>query len=141
MITPDFAAYAVRVEVHLHDRVPSAAIRKAVEGMLARIAAECANAGAYLIGHIKCLAETKGNGMLAVSVVDANSAPHSRGHLDEGIKEIDVIINVLLYGLTRRAIQDIVDPLAEKELSFLGGHLHIEDLDRAHKHDGEHKHH
>jgi hypothetical protein len=141
MITPDFAAYAIRVEIHFHHWVASATIQKTVEGLLAKIAANCADAGAYLIGHIKCVAESKEKGMLAVSVVDASSVPHSRGHLEEGIEEMDLIINVLLYGLARRAIQDVVVPLAQKELSFPGSHLHFEDLDEVHEHKDEHDHH
>jgi ABC-type Zn2+ transport system substrate-binding protein/surface adhesin len=64
----------------------------------------------------------------------------SRGQLDEGIKEMDIIINVLLYGLTRKKIQEIVDPLALSEMAFPGAHAHVEDLEKAHDHDHDHDH-
>lgn len=134
MITPDFAAYAVGADVHLHDPVPAAELTGRVERLLTNIALECVRAGADLIGHIKCIVETDGKGFLAVSVVDPSGAPHSRGQLHEGVKEMDVIVNVLLYGLQRSKIQEIVDPLVRKELTVPGGHLALEDLDK-HEHD------
>ncbi len=153
MITPDFAAYAVGADVHLHNGTSSAEMTRRIEGLLTKIALECMNEGADLIGHIKCIVETGGKGFLAVSVVDASGQPHTRGELQEGIKEMDVIINVLLYGLKRSKIQEIVDPLVRQELSVPGGHLTLEDLEKhehahgddghghAHEHDHEHEHH
>jgi hypothetical protein len=142
MITPDFAAYAVGADVHFHAAVPAAELTTRVERLLREIALECVRAGADLIGHIKCIVETDGKGFLAVSVVDASGAPHTRGQLQEGIGEMDVIVNVLLYGLKRSRIQEIVDPLVRRELSVPGGHLHLEDLEKhEHAHcDGDHEH-
>ena len=146
MITPDFAAYAVGADVHLHDSAPPAELARRIEGLLTKIALECVKAGADLIGHIKCIVETDGKGFLAISVVDASGAPHTRGKLEEGIEEMDVIINVLLYGLKRSRIQEIVDPLVRQELSIPGAHLTLEDLEKHehahgdHDHDHEHGH-
>jgi hypothetical protein len=148
MITPDFAAYAVGADVHLHDGTTSEELTKRIESLLTKIALECVNAGADLIGHIKCIVETDGKGFLAVSVVDASGQPHARGKLEEGIEEMDVIVNVLLYGLKRSKIQEIVDPLVRQELSVPGSHLVLEDLEKhvhehgddGHDHDHEHKH-
>lgn len=139
MITPDFAAYAVGADVHLHDGTRSEELTRRIEGLLTKIALECVNAGADLIGHIKCIVETDGKGFLAVSVVDASGQPHTRGKLEEGIEEMDVIVNVLLYGLKRSKIQEIVDPLVRQELSVPGGHLVLEDLEK-HEHDDDHEH-
>jgi hypothetical protein len=139
MITSDFSAYAVKIDVHLHDPVPSDEIRNRVEGLMTRIALDCLTAGADLIGHIKCIVETSGKGFLAVSVTTHDGKPHSKGRLDEGIKEMDIIVNVLLYGLSRKGIQDLVDPLALKEMAFPGATVEVEDLEKAHEHDHEHE--
>jgi hypothetical protein len=150
MITPDFSAYAVKVDIHLHKKVPPSEIKSKVEGLMTKITLKCLEAGADLIGHIKCIVETEGKGFLAVSVTTHDGKPMSRGELDQGIEEMDIIINVLLYGLSRKKIQDIVDPLALKELAFPGSHAHVEDLEKAqhdvihihdHGHDHEHEHH
>lgn len=140
MITPDFSAYAVKVDVHFHGGVGPREIQARVEGLMSKIAIECVKAGAVLIGHIKCVVETPGKGFLAVSVTDADGKPYSRGGLEEGIKEMDVIVNVLLYGLPRQRIQELVDALAKKELSFPGAEIDVEDLEKAHDHEHEHGH-
>jgi hypothetical protein len=139
MITPDFAAYAVKIEVHFPREVPSATIQARVEGLMSKITLDCLKAGADLIGHIKCIVETSGQGFLAVSVTNHDGIPMSKGRLDEGIKEMDIIVNVLLYGLSRKKIQDLVDPLALKELAFPGAVVNLEDLEKAHEHDHEHE--
>jgi hypothetical protein len=140
MISSDFAAYAVKVDVHLHKPVSSVDIRSRVEGLMSRIALDCLRSGADLIGHIKCIVETEGQGFLAVSVTTHDGKPMSKGHLDEGIKRMDIIINVLLYGLSRKKIQDIVDPLALRELAFPGAEVEVEDLEKPHDHDHDHEH-
>lgn len=142
MITPDFAAYAVGADLHLHEPVPSEELVRRVERLLTKIAIECVRAGADLIGHIKCIVETDGKGFLAVSVIDASGAPHTKGKLEDGIEEMEVIINVLLYGLKRSRIQEIVDPILMKELAMPGAHLSLEDLEKhEHEHcEGDHEH-
>ena len=120
MITPDFAAYAVGADVHLHQHMPSEELVRRVEEIMTKIALECVRSGADLIGHIKCVVETKGKGFLAVSVVDESGAPHTKGKLEDGIEEMELIVNVLLYGLKRSKIQEIVDPILLRELAFPG---------------------
>ncbi len=93
MITSDFAAYAVKIDVHFERPVPSAEIQTQVEGLMTKITMGCLKAGADLIGHIKCIVETSGHGFLAVSVTNHDGIPMSKGQLDEGIKEMDVIVN------------------------------------------------
>lgn len=140
MITADFAAYAVKIDVHFHTPVPSTVIRTRVEGLMSKIALDCLKAGADLIGHIKCIVETSGQGFLAVSVTNHDGIPMSRGQLDEGIREMDIIVNVLLYGLSRKKIQDLVDPLALKEMAFPGAVVHLEGLEKAHDDERDHEH-
>jgi hypothetical protein len=140
MITPDFAAYAVKVDVHFHRPVGSADIQTRVEDLMSKIALGCLKAGADLIGHIKCIVETEGRGFFAVSVTTHDGKAMSKGHLEEGIDEMDIIVNVLLYGLSRKAIQEIVDPLALTEMAFPGAHVDVEDLEKAHEHQHGHDH-
>lgn len=149
MITPDFSAYAAKVDVHFHQTVSPSDIQGKVEKLMTKIALSCLEAGADLIGHIKCIVETEGKGFLAISVTTHDGKPMSKGQLGEGIEEMDIIINVLLYGLSRRKIQEIVDPLVLKELRFTGAHVKVEDLEKPseggvihiHDHDSEGEHH
>lgn len=143
MLTPDFAAYAVGIEVRLSRPITPAEIRSRVESLLTLIAQECDRAGATLIGHIKCVVETDGKGFMAVSVLDPTGKPTTRGELQEGITDIDIILNVLLYGLTRSRVQELVDPLALRYLAFPEAEIELEDLEKGHHehtHDGHEDH-
>lgn len=139
MITSDFSAYAVKIDVDLHETVPSALLQSRIESLLSVIARECMAAGATLIGHIKCLASTASHGFLAVSVVEEKAAPRSRGALDEGVGELSIVLNVLLYGLPRDKVVEIVERTTKCVLDIPGAHLHLSDLDEHH-HDGGHDH-
>lgn len=142
MITSDFSAYAVKIEVHLHEAVLSTRLQSRIESLLSSIARECMAAGATLIGHIKCLASTAGHGFLAVSVVEEKTPPRSRGGLDEGIDELSIVVNVLLYGLSRAQVEEIVERRTRYELDIPGAHIHLNDLDDHHHDAGhDHKHH
>ena len=86
MITPDFAAYAVGADVHLHQHMPSEELVRRVEEIMTKIALECVRSGADLIGHIKCVVETKGKGFLAVSVSTSPAHRIPRGNWKMGSK-------------------------------------------------------
>lgn len=135
MITPDFAAYAVGIDIRFDRPVTAKEVQSRIETMISKVARACDEAGATLIGHIKCVVETKGKGFLGVSVTDPTGAPTSRGELQDGIDEMKVIVNVLLYGLKRHTIQELVDPIAEKEMAFQGAKVRLEDLEREHRHE------
>ncbi|NLK26050.1 MAG: hypothetical protein GX307_05700 [Euryarchaeota archaeon] len=135
MMTPDFSAYAVGVDVHLDCPVAPKEICSAIEDLLGHIARECDRAGATLIGHIKSVVETDGQGFLGVSVIDPTGEATFRGELQEGITQMDIIINVLLYGLTKDRLQGLVDPLVRKYLVFPGGEIELKGLEECHDHD------
>lgn len=141
MITSDFSAYAVKIDIHLHESVLSATLHSRIESLLSAIAKECMAAGATLIGHIKCLATTADHGFLAASVVDERVAPRSRGGLEDGIEEIAIVLNALLYGLSRDKVEQIVKRTAQQELDIPGAHIHLTDLDGDNHHGGHHHEH
>lgn len=146
MITPDFSAYAVNAELRSDRPMQAAELEAAVEGLLSHIAQACGAAGAVLIGHIKCVLETPQQGFLASSVLEPQGKPMSRGELRDGMTEAEVLINVLLYGLTREQVRGIVNPLAERELSLPGVRVKIRDLEEPgnlvhfHEHGSESDH-
>lgn len=141
MITSDFAAYAVGVDAHFDPPISGKELQGRVERLMARIAQECTREGATLIGHIKCVVETTGSGFLQVSVTEPSGRPMARGDLADHVPEMELIVNVLLYGLTRSKVKSIVDPLAMSELQVSGAELGIEDLEKGHDHDHEHHEH
>jgi hypothetical protein len=135
MITSDFVAYALRVGVKVPAPLPPSLVKERLVELMKSIAAECDKAGSTLIGHIKCMLDAGEKGFLAVSTIDASGHATVRGELRGGIDELNVIVNALLYGLDRCKVQEIVDSLARKHLSFEGGEMELEDLDEAHSHE------
>lgn len=130
MITSDFVAYALRVSVVSASPVSPELVRDRLVALMNAIASECDKAGSTLIGHIKCVLDAGDKGFLAVSTTDASGHATVRGELKEGVNELNVIINVLLYGLARIRVQGIVDPLAREFMAFDGAQVHLEDLDK-----------
>ncbi len=135
MITSDFSAYAVRAIVHLPAPVMPEQVRVRLVDLMNSIASECERAGATLIGHIKCVLDAGENGFLAVSVTDASGNATVRGEIKNGIGELNIVFNVLLYGLTRSRVQEIVDPLVKMRMSFEGARIKLEDLEKEHQHE------
>jgi len=129
MITSDFVAYALRVSVAPPSPVAPGLVRDRLVELMNAIAAGCDKAGATLIGHIKCVLDAGNKGFLAVSTTDASGHATVRGELKEAVDELSIIINVLLYGLTRIKVQEVVAPLARELMAFDGATVNLEDLD------------
>jgi hypothetical protein len=132
MITPDFSAYALKVEMRLDPPVGGRELGAKVEELLSKIARACGDAGAILIGHIKGVVDTPDKGFRATSVLEPQGRPASRGELQDGIAQADLVINVLLYGLTKGQVREIVDPLAEKEMSLPGARVKLVNIEEKH---------
>jgi len=140
MITDDFSAYAVGIDIHLDRPVTAAEVRGRVEELLVAIAKACDQAGATLIGHIKAVVETEGKGFLGISVTEPTGKATTRGELQDGAKALEITVNVLLYGLTRSKVQELVDPLAMRMLDFPGSEIELEDLEEHHHDHGRDDH-
>lgn len=135
MITSDFAAYAVRAAVSLPSSVTPEDVRERLVKLMNAIASECDRAGSTLIGHIKCVLDAGEKGFLGVSVTDASGHATVRGELGGDLDKLDIIINVLLYGLTRAQVQGIVEPLTMRCMSFDGGQIELDDLEERRHHE------
>lgn len=133
MITSDFVAYSLRASVTSTSPAAPDLVRDRLVALMNAIALECDKAGATLIGHIKCVLDAGNKGFLAVSTTDASGRATVRGEMKEGVNELNVIINVLLYGLARIKVQEIVDPLVREHMTFDGAKVHLEDLDKTHE--------
>lgn len=75
---------------------------------VALLARGAADAGATLIGHIKALATGSGDGFVHASAVSAAHPPALQGELPDGLREVSVRLNVLVYGLPRAVVEDLV---------------------------------
>jgi len=142
MITDDFTAYAGKVHAHFDQAKGADEIKSLVSRTISSVAQECMKEGASLIGHIKCIAVVDSGKFIACSVVSADSEAMCRGELDDGSKSLNIILNVLLYGLEKPKVEKIVVRSTHSIFKGKGVHVEFEDLEfKDHEHcDGEHNH-
>ncbi|MHC1680823.1 MAG: hypothetical protein AB9860_06205 [Methanomassiliicoccales archaeon] len=127
MITEDFAAYAARLRIGFSSDVPAIELQRMLESFMSGLAMDCLEAGTRLIGHIKCLVET-GDEIIACSVTDHDARVRCRGKFDTSRSEVDLIVNVLQYGLKKKDLVRIVSACGKR--SFVShASISIEDLE------------
>ena len=127
MITEDFAAYAARLRIGFSSDIPANELQGMLEAFMSGLAMDCLEAGTRLIGHIKCLVET-GDEIIACSVTDHDARVRCRGKFDTSRSEVDLIVNVLQYGLGKKELVRIVAACGKR--SFVShASMSIEDLE------------
>lgn len=137
MITQDFTAYAFSAEVRNHHKIQSEELTTRIELLLSDIAKKCTSEGAYLIGHIKCIVEEENGSFITMSVTDIEHPPMVKGRLAD-LVEYDIVINILLYGMTKDAIVANIEPMILSTLSSDGSIINVSSHD---EHDLHHAHH
>jgi len=143
MYTPDFAAYAGRIHVRFKKPRSATELQKLLQDFMSITAVGCGEAGATLIGHIKCIAEADKGGYLACSATDSSGNVRCKGEFSEGSRRLDLVLNVLVYGLERPKIEDVVMRASETVLEGKDSRVEVEDLEveeHHHEHDHEHDH-
>lgn len=144
MITDDFVAYAGKVHAHFDRAKGPDELKSLVSNTISKVAKECMSDGARLIGHIKCIAEVDSGKYIACSVVSAENEAMCRGELDGSSKNLNLILNVLIYGLDKPKVEEIVVRCARSVFNGKGMHIDFEDLEfEGHDHcedDHEHDH-
>jgi hypothetical protein len=141
MMAGDFAACAAKVHVAFKQGIEPADMQRMVESLLTRIALDCVKSGTRLIGHIKCIAEVEAGKFIACSVTTPDGKSRCSNSFGVSSDKLEIVINVLQYGLDKRAIEDIVEKAA---ITGFGDVIRVtvEDLDE-HEHDacsGDHGH-
>ena len=141
MYTPDFAAYSSRI--HARFNVPRSAteLRKLAQDFMSATAIGCGEAGATLVGHIKCIAEAGEVGFVTCSATDSSGKVRCKGEFGEGSRSLDLVLNVLVYGLERFQIEEVVLSASEAVLKGKDSSIEIEDLEVDHEHDHDHGEH
>lgn len=136
----DFSACAAKVHVAFKLGVDPAEMQRMVESLMSRIALDCVKAGTRLIGHIKCIAEVGTGKYIACSVTTPDGKPRCTGSFDVSSDRLEIVVNVLQYGLDKRTIEDIVEKAAITGFGDVS-RVTVEDLDE-HDHDAcsDHRH-
>ena len=137
----DFSACAAKVHVTFKLLVEPAEMQRMVESLMTRIALDCVKAGTRLIGHIKCIAEGEVGKYIACSVTTPDGKPRCSNSFGIPSDKLEIVVNVLQYGLDKQTIEDIVEKAAITGFGDVSK-VTVEDLD-DHGHDacsGDHKH-
>ncbi|OPX59281.1 MAG: hypothetical protein A4E30_01305 [Methanomassiliicoccales archaeon PtaB.Bin215] len=127
MITEDFAAYAARLRIGFPTDVPADQLQGMLESFMSGVAMDCLEAGTRLIGHIKCLVEGSDE-IIACSVTDHDARVRCRGRFETPRAQLDVIINVLQYGLRKQDLVRIVAACGKRSFAPQTS-MTIEDLE------------
>jgi len=134
MMAEDFTAYAVIAHIGFDRPLSPQTIQQNVGELMSRIALDCVGEGARLIGHIKCLAETLEGGAIICSVTTEDGRATSSGRVPSSSDLLDVILNVLVYGLSDDRIEEIVE--RDIPLVFPRATFELEGFHHDHEHEG-----
>jgi len=74
---------------------------------LETLARHCHEAGPCVVGHIKALALLPAGGYVQVSVVSPTAPASVKGSVPAGVTELDLALNVVVYGLERDLLEHI----------------------------------
>ena len=99
--------YAVRLVLKSRDSKDSIEWGWIVSAFMEALARYCTAAGPTIIGHIKCFAQSPGSGFMKISVIDAKHKAEITGTINGQASELDVSLNVLVYGHTREKLEKI----------------------------------
>ncbi len=95
-------AYAYCFDIPFNDD-----FSKKMSAALKKISLELEQAGCKLIGHIKAVAKCPG-GYLLFSITTAGQIPNIKGRLPRKTEELEVALNVIVYGISHDIVKEIV---------------------------------
>jgi len=112
-------------------------------GYLQGLGRRCASEGPCVIGHIKALALFSGNRYVRLSVTATDIQPGIDGTVPSGCTDLELTLNVLVYGLSRGVIERITRETAEETARVWKGTVNRKDPSCAgpHLHNANHQNH
>jgi hypothetical protein len=129
MMAEDFSAHAARVHVTFATAHAPEVMTEMVSKLMTRITLDCVEAGTRLIGHVKCIAEIEPEQHLACSVTTHDGKVRCSGALERKSTHLDLVINILQYGLEKQTLESIVVRRAPE--AFGKAKVVIEDIDKV----------
>lgn len=115
--------YAARLDFRLEAAAPIEQWKTTLAGYMQALARRCEESGPCVIGHIKALALFTDGCYLRISVVSASHPAQFDGNPPLSFKELHLTLNVLVYGLPREVLQQIVAQTASDLGPALNGHV------------------
>jgi hypothetical protein len=103
-----FQPYAAQVRFSADDTVPEGRWREYLAGFLENLALRCDVPGTSVIGHIKALGLFQDHRYLRASLVSTGHPADVEGNPPDEFRQMDITLNVLVYGLDRTVIEALV---------------------------------
>jgi hypothetical protein len=129
MMAEDFSAHAAKVHVTFPTAQTPEVMTDMVSKLMTQITLDCVEAGTRLIGHVKCIAEIEPERYLACSVTTHDGKARCSGALEKKSAHLDLVINILQYGLEKQVLESIV---VKRSLEAFGkAKVVIEDIDKG----------
>jgi sugar diacid utilization regulator len=128
MMAEDFSAHAAKLHITFATAQTPEDMTDMVSKLMTRITLDCVEAGTRLIGHVKCIAENEPENHLACSVTTHDGKVRCSGALERGSTHLDIVVNILQYGLEKRTLESIVAKRAPE--AFGKAKVVIEDIDK-----------
>jgi hypothetical protein len=101
---------------------------------LQSIAQRCSSTEKHVIGHIKALSIFSDESYLRVSVVAVNIPANIDGKAPSGCTDLELTLNVLVYGLERTAVEQITWEAANEIASQWKGGVKQKEIYQTGKH-------
>lgn len=109
-----FEPFAARVYFYPQADIPAGGGQKTLADYLEAIAGQCDAGGDTVIGHIKAIALFADGTYFRGGVVSAKHPAETDGNSSADITEAKITLNVLVYGLSRNRLQQIVQESASE---------------------------
>ena len=106
--------FAARVYFHPQTDLLTGEGQKTLSGFLEAIACKCNAVEDTVIGHIKAIALFADGTYFRVGVVSANHPAETDGNSSADLTAAKITLNVLVYGLSRNHLQQIVQTSASE---------------------------
>ncbi len=108
------SSFARKESLGSSDALTANQLIDALEEFLAEITKELKRRGCRLIGHIKGLVDAQDNGHLFFSITSFDEGVRFKSELIDGITNVTLTTNIIVYGIEEALIQDIYNLAFEK---------------------------
>lgn len=112
--------YATRLEWQLGEKSGQDCWRQLLGRFGETLAERCDSAGKCVIGHIKGFAKLPDGGYLRVNVVSVKCPPDVAVQAPEDFDRLTLTLNVIVYGLSRSALERLTDETAHEVAAQFG---------------------
>ena len=119
------SAIAASAEGSLPSEMSADDANRLFSQMLSDVARDCVKAGSWMIGHIKANVRS-GNELLSISSTTDDGNVRIRSRFLNSVKDYSMTVNVIVYGVERHIVAEILISNVKKALGGIGMTVHSE---------------